>query len=431
MIVFHLQLDSDVRKNIGIVQEAMGGEDVLVVAPGADILLKFNEILEKQLVRKEDATHELAEWGQALKALASESDSLFGTETDTTLERIHDTLLQGMSLSFHDNSLENYLKAHVVNLCARCVSGYLGEAACVDGRSLVICESIHGVPVVDWQLTASYVAGLPKGAPTIVGGLFGRKVSGETIDLGIHGSELTANIIGSVRKAGTVRFYMGRTGYSGCKSLTFEEEAQRYASDSLIYPPALLPAKRSNIPVEIADLSLDGEVVVTISPASEISGRKGITGVIVSEPMTLFTVSGTGLMGTIGIASALFGTLADKGVNIHFISQSVSEYSISFAVRRSKEGAAGEALKALIGDRCQAGSSDLSFAADAVRIVSVFGQSMRNVPGISGKVFSALGKAGINVIASSQGGEELSISIVVTEPDAPSAQAALEELKGD
>jgi aspartokinase/homoserine dehydrogenase 1 len=64
-----------------------------------------------------------------------------------------------------------------------------------------------------------------------------------------------------------------------------------------------------------------------------------------------------------------------------------------------------------------------------VRIVSVFGQGMRHVPGISAKVYSVLGSAGINVVASSQGGEELSISVVVSDPDAEPARTALLTLK--
>ena len=56
-----------------------------------------------------------------------------------------------------------------------------------------------------------------------------------------------------------------------------------------------------------------------------------------------------------------------------------------------------------------------------VGIVTVFGSRMRNLPGTSGKVFGLLGSAGINIIASAQGGEELSISLVLEEQDVDKA----------
>ena len=61
----------------------------------------------------------------------------------------------------------------------------------------------------------------------------------------------------------------------------------------------------------------------------------------------------------------------------------------------------------------------------AVGIVTVFGSRMKNVPGTSGSVFGKLGAAGINVIASAQGGEELSISLVVNVQDVEKAKEVL------
>ncbi len=58
-------------------------------------------------------------------------------------------------------------------------------------------------------------------------------------------------------------------------------------------------------------------------------------------------------------------------------------------------------------------------------IVTVFGSKMRNLPGTSAAVFGKLGQAGINIIASAQGGEELSISLVVAEEDVARAAQLL------
>ena len=61
----------------------------------------------------------------------------------------------------------------------------------------------------------------------------------------------------------------------------------------------------------------------------------------------------------------------------------------------------------------------------AVGIITVFGSRMRNLPGTSADVFGKLGQAGINIIASAQGGEELSISLVVSTDDLEKATEVL------
>ena len=274
--------------------------------------------------------------------------------------------------------------------------------------------------VVDRVLTDQAIAALPRKGVTFIAGGFGRKVTGETVSLGRGGSELTANIFGAVLQAGSVRCYVPEFRDETLSALSYEEAAQRFAQDGPVYPPALLPAKKAGLNLEVI-----GETSLRIAPADALTGGKGITGVVVSGPMNLLTVYGTGLLGSVGISSAIFGLLAGKGINIHFISQSLSEYSISFAVKRTDAAMAEEAIRSLICGQL----TDLSYDNRAVEIVSVFGQRMKHVPGISGKVYSALGEAGVNVIASSQGGEELSISIVVEEADAALAREALIPLK--
>ena len=61
-----------------------------------------------------------------------------------------------------------------------------------------------------------------------------------------------------------------------------------------------------------------------------------------------------------------------------------------------------------------------------VGIVTVFGSRMRNLPGTSASIYNKVGQAGINIIASAQGGEELSISLVVKAADVEKAAALLQ-----
>ena len=125
------------------------------------------------------------------------------------------------------------------------------------------------------------------------------------------------------------------------------------------------------------------------------------------------------------MSGGIFSCLAAAGVNVRFIAQTSSEYSISFAINKADKEAALEAIRGLFQDNPLLPLDDVVVLNQAVGIVTVFGSRMRNLPGTSGNVFGKLGAAGINIIASAQGGEELSISLVVNEADTDKAAELL------
>ena len=412
LLIAHVLLDEGSAREFPFLRRDLRAGDCVVVAPGKTLSGAYDAVLERQLVDRADAHAELLSLISRLKALAP--DPAFQRKADAAAENIYSVLCQGMSLSFRDNGLTDYLHALFVQLCGQCLGAALGAQTVLDGREVILCESNNGIPMIDRPLTEKRIAELKgRASLTVVSGSFGRKVTGETVNLGTGGSELTASILAAVLQARAIRHYVSGFAYAESAALTYEEAAQRFSSGEPVYPPAMLPARKAAIPVEVAGLDTEGKL---------------LTGVVRSGAMTLLTVYGSGLLGSVGISSALFGILAKEGVNIHFISQSVAEYSISFAVKRPDTEQAKRALDALISNTFRSSFTDLSYTSVPVEIVSVFGQGMRHVPGISGRVYSALGAAGVNVVASSQGGEELSISVVVGEADAQKAKEALERL---
>jgi len=427
MKVLHVLFDSHVKQYVDIIRKDLKEGDVLVVSPAKELVGQYEAILKKQLSDKTDTLADIQELAKMFKAYSA--DESFQEKVDGIFDRVYSILCQGMSLSFQDTSLITYLKSYLVQVCSQCVTSLLGCGNVVDGRELVFCESNNGIPLVDWVLTEKNVKNLPNDRIVVVGGSYGRKVTGETLDLGKHSSELTANIIASILKADVVRFYVPAAGSLSTMRLSYEEAAQCFSGGFPIYPPAMIPSRNAGVSLEVADLDNEGQVIITIAAVQESEVTKGISGVFVSEPMSLVTIYGTGLLGSVGISSIIFDMLARNGINIHFISQSLSEYSISFAVKSVKANLAEQVLMTLVNDKNQSRIGDLSFTVRPVQIVSVYGQGIKNLPGISGKVYTALGNEGINVIAASQGGEELSISIVIDGKDVKKAKAALEALK--
>lgn len=423
MKIWHIILSPDTAQVVDGLKGEIKQGDVVVVAPDAKIEQLFSDVADKQLLKRADAKDELDLLGDYMKSLST--DSGYQADVKATINKIHSSLTEGMTWQVLDESLVNYLKAILLTLTSKCVSSMLQGSEAVDGREVILCESTGGMPLINWKLTEANVQHLDHYAVTVVAAGFGRKIQGDTIDLGFGGTELTANIIGAIEKAEAVVFVCDSYQHTGISELTYDEASQFFASGQPIYPPVLTPVKNHEIPVEIYSVA-DHQVAVRIVKNPTDVKSNGITGVICSEPMTLVTIYGTGLLGSIGISSNIFGALAENGINIHFISQSSSEYSISFAVKRTDRDSATEALQSLI--NAARLSADLSYEEKDVKIVSVFGNRMRNVPGISGKIYSALGDANVNIVAASQGGEELSISIVVTESEADKATEALKAI---
>lgn len=423
MKVFHLLCGPRALNHVEVLKRELTNGDILVVSPDTVLSAQYDAILDKQLRDKLDAEKDLTALADQLKRYSA--DEAYHRYVETSLEKVYSILCQGMSLSFQDDSLHIFLREFLVLICSKCVASLMGMNEVVDGRDLIVCEGAKGLSVIDKKLTEENVLGMAWDKVTVVAGSYGKKVTGETVSLGKRGSELTANIIAAILHAELVRFYVEGYEYNEAPRLSYEEAAQCFSGGLPVYPPAMQPAKKSGIPIQVADITKEGKVFVTISSFREEEVTKGISGVFVSGPLSLVTVYGTGLLGSVGISAIIFKKLADKGVNIHFISQSLSEYSISFAVKRVKEQLAEKVLKTLIDEKTQSQFFDISYSMKPVKIVSVYGQGMKNIPGISGQIYTALGKEGINVIAASQGGEELSISIVVAEGDVNRAQAAL------
>jgi aspartokinase/homoserine dehydrogenase 1 len=133
------------------------------------------------------------------------------------------------------------------------------------------------------------------------------------------------------------------------------------------------------------------------------------------------------MIGVTGFSSRLFGALARRGVNIIFITQSSREYSICFAILPSDTAVADAAIKEEFAREIAASVIDPPIIEMDLSIVAVVGSRMKKTSGIAGKVFHALGRNGINVVAIAQGSSEINISAIISRADEAKALNAVHE----
>jgi len=314
------------------------------------------------------------------------------------------------------------------------------EAEFLDSRNLIITDPTYGSARVIFDKTNENIKNYFEKHKKlqIITGFIASSLEGQTTTLGRGGSDYTASIFAAALKAKEIEIWTDVDGVLtadpkkvkkafSIKSLTYEEAMElSHFGAKVIHPPTMQPALNKKIPIRIKNTfnpSFEGTIISEKGDSKNFS-IKGISSI---DDIGLLRIQGSGMIGVAGIARRIFGALAARKVSVILISQASSEHSICFAVMPQYSGDAKKAiedeLRFEIKDKLV---SEILIEKD-LSIIAVVGENMRKTPGISGKVFQALGRNGINVVAIAQGSSELNISAVVPKVDEEKALNALHD----
>jgi len=324
-------------------------------------------------------------------------------------------------------------------------AGYLQvcgvPAVMLDARRIIRTNDYHGNAVVSREVTSEFISACFKkeknNLPVIGGGLACAE-GGATTSLGKNGADYTASLLAEALNAGGIEIWTDEDGVMSADPAYVEEafiipelnyqEAMElsYFGAKILHPRTMIPAVEGDIPIQICNVNKPGERGTLISSrAAECPYN--IRGIASFAGAALANIEGGGMIGIPGIAARIFGVLAGAEVNIIMISQASSEHSICLVF---SQGEADRALRALTGEldpELKDGSIRKFEMLKDLVVAAVIGENMRGTPGISGKVFSSLGRAGVNVLAIAQGSSERNISFVIGKRD---QAAALKTIHG-
>jgi aspartokinase/homoserine dehydrogenase 1 len=310
----------------------------------------------------------------------------------------------------------------------------------LDSRELILTDDEYGAAHVLAAETYRRIRGCLEKRPSlqIAAGFIGATAGGNTTTLGRGGSDLSAAIFGAALDAEEVEIWTDVDGIMTADPRmvknAFRIEAISYVEAmelshfgaKVLHPPTVKPALEKGIPIRIRNTFNPGGGGTRISHDAG-TGNYPIRGISSIGNVTLVRVQGSGMVGVAGFSSRLFGALARRRISIILITQSSSEYSICFAVEPRDGRAAVEALGEEFEREIALGAIDEPVAEPELSIIAVVGSRMKSTSGISGKVFHALGRNGINVIAIAQGSSELNISAVISRQDEAKALNAVHE----
>jgi len=272
----------------------------------------------------------------------------------------------------------------------------------------------------------------------IVTGFIGQSLGGLTTTLGRGGSDYTASILGGALGADEIEIWTDVDGMLtadprkvskafSIPHVTFEEAMELcHFGAKVIYPPTIQPAIDAHIPITIKN-TLRPEAIGTriVEEAGPLAYP--ITGISSISNIALLRLEGSGMVGVAGTAARLFKSLAAARINIILITQASSEHTICCAIDPLSIDDARGAISEEFNLELQTGLLSPLIVEEDLAIISVVGERMRQTPGMSGRIFTALGSNGINVVAVAQGSSELNISAVISNEDETKALNALHD----
>jgi len=314
------------------------------------------------------------------------------------------------------------------------------NAAYLDARKIIKTDKNFGSAKVDLESTYKKIdeyytnhAGIQ-----IVTGFISSAKGGLTTTLGRGGSDYTASLIAAGLDAKAIEIWTDVDGVLTAdprkvnKSFTIPEMTYAEAMEmshfgaKVIYPPTLQPALNKLIPLYIKN-TFNADFSGTLISNNVTSSEYPVRGISSMSNIALLTLQGGGLFGVPGIAARLFGVLANAGINIIMITQGSSEHSISFAILPRYAKKAKKRVEKAFEHEIASGLIQPLKIEEDMSVIAIIGENMRYQPGISGRLFQALGQNGINCVAIAQGSSELNISVVIPRSDEGKALNALHE----
>lgn len=310
----------------------------------------------------------------------------------------------------------------------------------LDARIVIRTDNNFGYAKIDFETTNKFIQNHfeTHNSLQVITGFIGSSSSGETTTIGRSGSDYTASIFAAALKASALEIWTDVDGMMTAdprkvkKSFTVSEMTYNEAMElshfgaKVIFPATMQPVMINQIPIWIKNTfnpSFPGTII------SEKSNGKGliIKGISSMDKISLLSIQGSGLVGVVGVSMRLFGTLAKESISVILISQASSEHSICFAIESSKTQQAKRAIDKEFQYEIRGNEMDEVKVEEELAIVAIVGENMKHNPGTSGRMFSALGRSGININAIAQGSSELNISAVIHQQDISKALNVLHE----
>ena len=315
------------------------------------------------------------------------------------------------------------------------------ENAWKDSRELIRTDSNFGYAAVDFPATDKQINSFfsqSKDPVFVLPGFIASDIYGNATTIGRGGSDYSAAILAAATNAGSLEIWTDVSGMMTADprlvnnarvipQISYQEAMElSHFGAKVIYPPTIQPVMSKGIPVWIKNTFAPADKGTLIEKESKKNGGS-IRGISSINKISLLSLEGSGMIGIPGFSKRLFESLSNEKINVILITQSSSEHSICVGIEEMYTQRAKEAVDRAFDHEISKGKVEPLIVEKALSIVALVGDNMKSHPGISGKMFGALGRNGVNVRAIAQGSSERNISAVIAETDVKKAINILHE----
>jgi len=309
--------------------------------------------------------------------------------------------------------------------------------AVLDAREVLVVEHGELGVDVDWNASAQRLQAWRQDNPqsrVVVTGFIARDRQDRITTLGRNGSDYSGAIFAALFNAEELQIWTDVDGVLSADprlvpeavqldALSYDEACElAYFGARVVHPQTMSPAIQRGLPILIRNTFQPGHPGTRITAERSIRGP--IKGLTLSAELAVLNLEGTGLIGVPGTAERVFSALRQAQVSVVMISQGSSEHSICCLVRGSEAGRGRDALLQAFAHELAVGQVQRVQVRQDVSVLAAVGDGMAGQPGVAARLFEALGRAQVNILAIAQGSSERNISVAIDSADATRALRA-------
>ena len=438
----------NINKVIQIIGEQSKDQSLVVVVSAFgkttdNLLLVANKALEEISIAKEKLADIENLHYEVIQDIIYNNSTAVKTHIESLFEELH-SIVEGVHLL---RELSERTLAKISSFGERLSSYIIGKAInerlngdYADSRSLIVANSSFLNAQVDYLETNKNIENFfntNSNDITVLGGFIASNKKAETTTLGRGGSDFSAAIFAGALDAEELQIWTDVSGMFTANpklvkqafpisEISYEEAMElSHFGAKVFYPPTIQPVLHKGIPIRIKNTFEPRHEGTLISKTSDHS--KVVKGISYIENISLITIEGSGLVGFLGFSKRLFSALSGFSINVVLITQASSEHSICVGIYEKDAEVALQILNEEFDIEIQKKKIKPVIVENDLAIIAIVGDYMKNHQGLSGQMFSALGRNNVNVRAIAQGSSEKNISAVIKRSDAKKALNTLHE----
>ena len=315
------------------------------------------------------------------------------------------------------------------------------KAAHKDSRELIITNENYGKAVVNFTRTNKNCRAFFKNVPEniiVLGGFIASSENENATTLGRGGSDYSAAIIAAAVKAKELQIWTDVSGMftanpkivkqaRAIPHISYQEAMElSHFGAKVLYAPTIQPVLEKNINIVIKN-TFEPDAAGTLITKSKNSRGKTVRGISHIENIALLSLEGPGMVGIPGTSKRFFEVLSQAEISVVLITQASSEHSICVGISANDIDQAVEIVNTAFEYEIERGKIQPVVAEKDLAILALVGDNMKSHQGLSGKMFSTLGKNNVNIRVIAQGASERNISAVIDTSDVKKALNALHE----